>query len=345
MTVTAKLDMMTGKEKGSYLQKVRPKRNGHSWCGVLLTVAIVVSAVLYCIYLILESSWTYSTQTSIQMLNRESSTFSVKCMASMGCFVTYQLSGEFVETMNDDGTADCFSFTQSSSWSILSTDINEERLVTDYVANVEAGAECFKSTCVFLEQYDEITIDNFTPITNPITGGLHLQWDAADGTFGAALAPSYTVSGTPVKLFDGAHFFTRIKTTDHTNFGPGDAMYWVNEVFTAGVFEDTPVEECPAIPEGWSGARFRAEFYMKASGVQRDITYTNPILSILGEIGGFLELLVAVGLQIMVLYWISFRRIKKLPPTNEEEEEGEDEKGGHNFVEREVAMVRTQAAL
>jgi hypothetical protein len=308
-----KLDFIDGEDRSEKLSTVR---GGTTIFGMLVGVAVIAGSIYYAYYQFAEAEYDSVTSTTISSLADLAHTIEIQCNTkTTPCYFSYMLSNEFTD---EDG--ECRDFTQPTEWRRRKAGVITDMTTTEVVnTDLASGLYCFRSNCIEVDPGDSLIIDNFTPLTNPLVGGLHIIYDMADaGEFGILLPDSESLSENTVALFEGAHFFTKYTVTDYTTDGPGNSVAWVNEVFSATVYEGTMTAECPATASFTNPSR--TELYMKTTGIDLAITFTSPFYSILGEIGGMSELLVTCAVNIMFVYWVVYRRLKGLPRSVELEE-------------------------
>ena len=144
-----------------------------------------------------------------------------------------------------------------------------------------------------------LVMDNFAVMTNPKAGGVHAYWDTDVDQLGVALPAHLSATGKINKLFKGAHYMLRLRSEDK-NTG-AKAVHWINEFSTH--INDNPVSKyCPAAVEAFSTVG-KAEIYYKPTDITRTVIDNDVIYSVIGEIGGFLDIILYAATGIMFVCW------------------------------------------
>lgn len=157
---------------------------------------------------------------------------------------------------------------------------------------------CFESRCIPLNQDQVLKIDNFAVMTNPKGGGVHVMWDIALDRLGAAIPAHLSATGDKNKLFDGAHFMLKLSQSDEI-LG-NDRVTWLNE-FSQNI-NDVPIEMiCPETEEFATPGR--AEVYFKPTSIKTTRIDNDVIYSVVGEIGGYLDIIIYAATGLMFVFW------------------------------------------
>ncbi|GMH61585.1 hypothetical protein TrST_g9097 [Triparma strigata] len=158
---------------------------------------------------------------------------------------------------------------------------------------------CFESRCIPLVQDQILKIDNFAVMTNPKGGGVHVMWDINTDRLGAAIPAHLSATGDHLKLFDGAHFMMKLTQTDEI-LGTKEKVTWLNEF--SQTINDTPIESvCPEVSE--FDIKGRAEIYFKPTAIKTTRIDNDIIYSVVGEIGGYLDIIIYAATGLMFVFW------------------------------------------
>ena len=159
---------------------------------------------------------------------------------------------------------------------------------------------CFESKCVSFTKNQIIVIHNFAVMTNPKGGGVAVFWDTGVDRLGLALPEHISATKNINKLFDGAHFMLRLRSEDK-NTG-AKATEWINEF--GSLINDNPQQiasVCPATST--FGTVGKAEIYFKPTDIKRTVIDNDVYYSVIGEIGGFLDIIIYAATGLMFIIW------------------------------------------
>ncbi len=274
--------------------------------GGILTFITIVLVLYYSVFMLMDLNFDNVTTTTIVMLDETKLDFSITCSAPAGCLAKVQWGSDTDSELS-----------QSSSWTIDGVE------VSDYVATDPAESmKHFESSCVHLSSGETLKIDNFVPSKNPELSAVLFFWDRNDAPLGVEIPKEFSSSDTSNGLFAGAHSMSYRHVDNQVN--GKTKLRWSSSYAPLIEPERFPCfADHSLIVDGGETALGdanigKSEIYLNPVSYNIEITDQNPTWSFLGEVGGFVDLVLYALTVILFIYWrTGYRNRRRGPSTME----------------------------
>ncbi|GMH64575.1 hypothetical protein TrRE_jg3697 [Triparma retinervis] len=286
----AKLDVING----SILDHVKVRGKRRSPLGGILSVMCVFALLYFGAQTFYNTNFSAVIETEVAITYESLTSMELECLVE-ACYIHVLWGPEFYDPEKNE----CAEVTRSKNWHKRTVTEGEDIDPNSMGTKMEHDEYIDYQFCVPFSRGEIIVIDNFAVMTNPKGGGVHAYWDTDVDRLGVAVPAHLSATGKLNKLFDGAHYMLRLRSEDK-NTG-AKAVHWINEFSTH--VNDNPVSKyCPEANDAFSTAG-KAEIYYKPTDITRTVIDNDVIYSVIGEIGGFLDIIIYAATGIMFFIW------------------------------------------